>query len=182
MTTNYKKQANDFLTKTGVTFNAEFLKNDFHFPGDKDKRDIYKITLTRGTRSYSFDFGQSIVNSGFRLYLAGHRNSINIEVPEDKRNYYLDKKNSYGLGLLCAKFGYCARSDKFSYPVIPNSYDVLTCLTKYDPCTFEDFCSAFGYDTDSRTAEKTYNAVKDEYLNLCALFTSDELEEMQEIQ
>lgn len=35
---------------------------------------------------------------------------------------------------------------------MPTMYDVLTCLTKYDPDTFEDFCSEFGYDTDSRRA------------------------------
>ena len=44
---------------------VEFLKNDFHFQGDKHKRDIYKITLKRGQREYSFDFGQSLNNSGF---------------------------------------------------------------------------------------------------------------------
>jgi hypothetical protein len=27
--------------------------------------------------------------------------------------------------------------------------------------SFEAFCSEFGYDTDSRTAERTYNACRD---------------------
>lgn len=68
-------------------------------------------------------------------------------------------------------------------PIVnPTAYDVLACLTKYDPGTFEDFCSEFGYDEDSRNAEKTYNAVKDEWQNVRALFTDSEIEQLQEIQ
>ena len=62
-TTDYNKQANDFLHKTDSVFKAELIKNDFHFDGDEQKRDIYKITLSRGVREYTFDFGQSINDS-----------------------------------------------------------------------------------------------------------------------
>jgi len=63
----------------------------------------------------------------------------------------------------------------------PTNYGILACLTKYDPETFEDFCSNFGYDTDSKKAERIYNAVKDEYKNLCSLFNETEMNELQEI-
>lgn len=63
----------------------------------------------------------------------------------------------------------------------PTLYDVLTCLTKYDPETFENFCSEYGYDTDSRSAERTYKAVCKEWAAVERLF-SDCLEELQEIQ
>ncbi len=58
----------------------------------------------------------------------------------------------------------------------PRLYDIITCLTRYDPGTFEDFCSEFGYDEDSKKAEKIYNAVRDEYLSMCSLFSDEELE------
>lgn len=61
--TNYEQLANDFLTKTGTTLTVEFLKNGKHFEDDKENRDIYKCTLTRGKRSYTFNFGQSIAQS-----------------------------------------------------------------------------------------------------------------------
>ena len=64
----------------------------------------------------------------------------------------------------------------------PTPYGVIACLQKYDVGNFEDFCSEFGYDEDSRKAEKVYKAVLDEYQHVCMLFTSDELELMQEIQ
>jgi len=50
----YRQQAENFLKKTRTKFEVEFLKHDKHFPDDKDKRDIYRITLTRGTRTYTF--------------------------------------------------------------------------------------------------------------------------------
>lgn len=58
-------------------------------------------------------------------------------------------------------------------PVEPSNYDLLACLTKYDPGTFEDFCVDFGYNTDSRKAEKTYKAVVKEYESLCRVFGDD---------
>ena len=63
----------------------------------------------------------------------------------------------------------------------PTMYDILTCLTKNNPETFEDFCSEYGYNTDSINAQKTYKAVKREFNGVNRLF-SDILEQLQEIQ
>ena len=66
----------------------------------------------------------------------------------------------------------------------PTAYDILACLTKYDPGTFEDFCSEFGYDydEDSRSAERIYFAAQKEYSQLSKLFTEKQMEELQEIE
>ena len=53
-----EKKAIDFLKKTNVTIKIKFLKHDFYFQDDKEKRDIYKITLKREKKNYSFTFGQ----------------------------------------------------------------------------------------------------------------------------
>jgi hypothetical protein len=63
----------------------------------------------------------------------------------------------------------------------PTAYDVLACITKYDPGAFENFCADFGYDTDSRRAEHTYQAVQKEYRNAARFFTEAELEKLQDI-
>lgn len=63
----------------------------------------------------------------------------------------------------------------------PNEYDVLSCLTKSDPDSFETFCRDFGYDPDSRTAFKIYKAVKREWENVKRLWSDEEIEELQEI-
>lgn len=65
---------------------------------------------------------------------------------------------------------------------VPSEYDVLACLEKYDPGTFEDFCSEFGYDEDSKTAERIYIAVIKEYKDLTRIFTEEQMEELSEIQ
>lgn len=64
----------------------------------------------------------------------------------------------------------------------PNAYDVLACMTKYNPGTFSNFCSDFGYDEDSRTAEHIYFAVQEEYSNLCRIFTAEQMEALADIQ
>lgn len=63
----------------------------------------------------------------------------------------------------------------------PTAYDVLSCLTKSDPGTFEDFCSEFGYDSDSRKVERIYKAVCKEWKQVSDMWTADEIEKMQEI-
>lgn len=65
---------------------------------------------------------------------------------------------------------------------IPSAYDLLSCIQKYDVGAFEDFCSEFGYDTDSRKAEQTYQAVLKEWKKVSRFFTEMELEELQAIQ
>ena len=52
----------------------------------------------------------------------------------------------------------------------------MCCLQKYDVGTFEEFCSEFGYDNDSRQAEKTYKGVVKEFEGMERLFNSEELE------
>ena len=64
----------------------------------------------------------------------------------------------------------------------PTPYDVLASLTKYNPDTFEDFCSSYGYDEDSRKAEKTFKAVVKEWENISDLWTGEEINKLQEIQ
>lgn len=63
----------------------------------------------------------------------------------------------------------------------PTPYDVLACLTKSEPGSFGDFCSEYGYDNDSRRAEKIYFAVQDEWSKIRKFFTEEQITEMQEI-
>lgn len=63
----------------------------------------------------------------------------------------------------------------------PNSYDILACLTKYDPESFENFCSEYGYDNDKISHKKIYNAVAKEFINVCKIWNDEEIEKLREI-
>jgi len=67
--------------------------------------------------------------------------------------------------------------------VKPSNYDVLSCLTKYNPESFENFCAEFGYDEDSIKAKNIYDKVQEEYNNLERLYgRDDELEMLREVE
>jgi hypothetical protein len=165
----YIKQAESFLKETGSNLEIEFLKNDFHFQDKKNKRDIYKCTLSRGERKFTFNFGQSIVNS--QKYVD------QLTLNEFTTNGQTIKGNKKVI-IQSYLTDYCqlVKGKK------PTSYDILSCLQTYPVDTFEDFCAEFGYDNDSIKAMKVYEAVKDEYNNLCRLYTDQELELLSEIQ
>jgi len=123
-------EATDLFIKTiGVKIKKDWLKYDYYFSDDKQQRHIFKIKISRGCNSYSFNFGQSI--------------------KEDANE--------------------------------PSNYSILACLQKYEVGTFENFCGDFGYDEDSRKAEKIYKSVLKEFAGMQRLFSSDELEILAEI-
>lgn len=170
---DYQKQTNDFLEKTNTTFKAEFLRYGKHFDDDKENRDIYKITLSRNGRSYSFNFGQSIIASG-RFIIVYHSDKYPRGTRiHDKAELAKSRAGYIGFGK------YYNNNKDFAEPT---SYCVFSGLQKNDVGSLENFCDDFGYDTDSRKAEKIYKAVVDEYNNLKMLFNDKELEEMAEIQ
>lgn len=65
----------------------------------------------------------------------------------------------------------------------PKPYDVLASTSAeshiYDD--FEDFCSEFGYSTDSRKAERTWKNIDKFAKRINAFFSEEELETLREI-
>jgi hypothetical protein len=66
----------------------------------------------------------------------------------------------------------------------PSAYDVLASLSGDSECpdTFEEFCTEYGYDTDSRQAEAVFNRCRPFALRLRAFFSPDELAALREIR
>ena len=168
---DYQKQGTDFLKKTGTTMEVKVNRQGKFFDTDKEERDIYDITLTKGERSYTFQFGQSIAHSGRFIVYGSQARGMSQGTQLENGRWRAPRDEYSGQ----------RKWDKNPDFAEPTAYDVLACLTKYDPETFENFCSEFGYDTDSKSAEKTYQAVKAEFANLCRLFSNAELDLMSEI-
>ena len=64
------------------------------------------------------------------------------------------------------------------------AYSVLACISNDCTCpeTFEDFCADYGYDTDSRTAYRTFKRCAAFGKRLRAFFTEKEIAALHEIQ
>lgn len=189
----YNKQAEQFLKETDTGFKAEFLRNGLYFD-DKEKRDIYQITLKRGDREYKFKFGTSINNSGLRLFLDKEKTKRtehkNFVIPNEimEKEILNQKERRKGI-FKSSPLRFWFEKEHFNlsglfldYGKSPTPYDVLACLQKYEVGSLKDFCGDFGYDEDSKKAEKTYKAVVEEFKNIQILFSDEEIEKLQEIQ
>jgi hypothetical protein len=175
---NHEKAAEIAAKELNISLKVEFLKNDYHFDGDKDKRDIYKCTIIKGLRNYTFNFGQSLQNSGEYQVVKHLQNKIWVEQTTGGK-IHLSKEEFQKLKYIQGIEKDILKNPNFKAPTM---YDVLTCLQKYDVGTFDDFCSEFGYSEDSRKAEKTYKAVLEEYNAMRLLFSDEELQILSYIQ
>lgn len=163
----YTKQASDFLKKANATIKIDFIglviNKDWN---EQEKRSLYKVTLTSPRGSMVFDFWDSIHNTDIK--------GMTLEEYAEKR--YKTPFLTYNEKITAKKEFQAKKAE-----ATPNAYDILACMTKYDPGTFEDFCCEYGYNEDSRTAEKIYFAVQKEYTQLARIFTPEQMEELQEI-
>lgn len=165
----YQKQAHDFAVKHNLTMSTVYLG---HYARFSDRiTAVFKITLERPNKKpFTFDFSTSI-NDSYIYRVSGefkHRKGLPSK---------LDFKKWFSNGRKMSQ-GYCEISECKTPPTL---YAVLSCLTKYDPETFEDFCFEHGYDTDSRKAYDTFLAVDKEWHEVKRMF-ADCLEELAEIQ
>jgi len=158
--TEYEKQAADFLAETQTEFKVHMVGCFPYFDGDKKPRDVYSVTLSNARGFMTFNFGDSINNTQARKGEA---------VPYNRKGMTSYRLQAY-------------RNKKQRQHKKPSAYDVLACLQKYDVGTFKDFCAEFGYDEDSRKAEKLYFAVQEEYSNLSRLFSEEQMDALREIQ
>ena len=117
----YDKQAKDFLDQTNTTIKKEFLKFDKHFSTDKFKRCIFNITLTRGTRKYTFAYGSSLrdletqIRNSNESYLGHQAKSFNyptkVKADTEILNSFIKKVESGTVKIN-----------------LPDNYYILACL------------------------------------------------------
>ena len=176
----YDIQAEKFLEDTATKYSATYTGHRPYWEKDKEFRATFVITLQRKNKPpMTFNFGQSI-NSSYSMKGGqfGHKKVKHEQVFWNSS----EVKQAIATGAedtSCYHRGESIRLRKVT--TAPSAYDVLACLTHYDPETFEDFCGNFGYDVDSRKAEKTYFAVQKEWNDLSRLYTEEELDLLREI-
>ena len=170
MKNEYTAQAEKFLKDAGATMKIEFQGRVINTAWkEKELRNLYAVSITTPRGSYTFDFLDSLFNTELTQMTVEQYARKHFRMLYEDMTYSEQKKARAEL----------ARKQKEARPTC---YDVLACLTKYDPGTFEEFCAEYGYDEDSRTAERVYVAVQKEFANLKRIFTNEQLEAMQKIQ
>lgn len=164
------KQAEKFLKDAGATMKIEFQGLAINTMWkEKRPRNLYAVTITTPRGSYTFDFWDSLHNTEITQMTAREYARKHLRRLWEDMTHTEQQKARIELA-------------KLQKEARPDCYEVLACLTKYDPGTFEDFCSEYGCDEDSRTAERIYIAVQNEFANLKRIFDPEQLEAMREIE
>lgn len=184
---DYQKEAKDFCEKYNVKIISVYTGHRKYFPDDKTARACFSVTIIReGKTPYTFDFGQSLNESykaregNFGATWQGGKPLKTMPQSFDYERYNLPTSAKEVAETRVRISGKMVQWFVSQAIIPPTEYDILASVTKYDPGTFDDFCSDYGYDTDSKKAEKTYFAVQKEWSNIIRLF-SDCMDELQEI-
>ena len=141
--------------------------------GDTRVRDIYRLTITRGARQESFDWGQSVVNSERVVISVTPTSGREIPVPSEMRPLPDWKILE---SLVPAEYRGIQR--KLIRGATPSCDEILASLV-FDYGTFEDFngfCEDFGYDSDSRAAYRIFELAGENNRKLERLFSELEIE------
>ena len=176
----YEEQGRVFLEETGTTMEVVEAVPQREPSWKAEQRDIrpihYSVTLRNARHSYTFDFWGSIHDAEMvELAKTANRDSAKFFKLSD----FLKKET----GRAPMRFDALGRTiiEKTREAVKPDAYTILACLKDSAGDSFEDFCASYGYDTDSRTAEKIYHAIMEQERNVYKLFTHEEVEALAEI-
>ena len=176
----YDLQAESFIDKTGLKIEKVYQGHRPYFGGDKAQRAVWSITFKRkDCQDYTFTFGDSIMNSYKERDDIYGESSLALNKTVSQKTLRLKGfKEAVELG------GGFIRGSLYLVKAKnePTDYDILSAVEKHDPGTFQDFCDNFGYDTDSRKAEKLYFRVQEQFTAINTMFSEPELEELCNIQ
>lgn len=180
----YEKKAADFLKATNSTIKIEIptpeetKKPLWYEKGDAEMQH-YRVTLNSARGSWTFDFWDSISAREAVDALDYLKKAQFGDYSQEryKSERILHDKLGRNINAYQARKQYGELRDRLK----PSQYAILSCLDLLYSDSFEEFCNEFGYDTDSRKAEKTYNAMLEQDRNLRRLFTLEELEKLEDI-
>jgi len=178
----YREQGAMFLSETNTTLEVieAVPQTSPLWCKEGEKHGIkYSVTLKNARGVYTFDFWGSIHNANMLALAEKVKGYGNKQSPEYFALESFLKDKGYGIGL--ARLYPQKFIEKTREAIKPNAYDILNCLQPVSADTFEDFCSEYGYNEDSRGAEKTFNAILAQDRAMRKLFTIEELEALNEI-
>ena len=165
----YKDKMKSFLEDVNATCTIIYggLSRNQNW-NEEEKHNWYDVTITTPKGNMSYIFWDSIYNT---------------KISEMTLEQYVHKH--YKLELYDLSYAEKSKANrelqKLKDNAKPDEYDVVSCLQMYDVGTFSDFCNEFGFDEDSRKAERMYIATINEYKSLERIFTEEQLEILRNI-
>jgi len=182
MKTDYNANAKKFLSDTETTISITEATTQKTSPWCKkgEKHGInYTVTLENKNHKYTFDFWGSIANKEIADLVLSTENMMYEGYSFKLKNEL--KKRDIDINPFNYRFRPKQLLEVIKKEIIPTEYDIFACLNVLSDDNFEDFCSTYGYDTDSIQAEKTYNACIEQDRNIRKLFNHNQIELLTEI-
>lgn len=169
----YNQKALEFLNACPAELSIVHVgKAVNHLWNDKEPRDMYSFVLKTQRGSMNGTFWDSLHNTRLR---ALDVNGACI------RKYGFGKEN-------CGRTMIAKAVKELQQEIAeakPNAYSILACLEKYDVGSMDDFMHEFGYEIksakDMANFITIYNAVVNEYHDLCRIFTPEQMVMLREI-
>jgi len=169
-------QAAEFVEATEITIEKNYIGHSRRF-GDTPTAQ-FDITIKRADKApWTFAFNDSIANS-YQIKDENHKMIPRWEKYGDCMGRYAGRK---GFDETLRSGGGKWYSVEIKYLAItPTDYDLLACTDASCCETLQDFCDKHGLD-DSVKAREIWLAVQDESAALRRIFSTEELEALQEI-
>ena len=167
----YTFQAQEFLKKCNAQMTINYMGLR-HSDWDDKPHDFYMINIVTPRGTMSVNFYDSLYNTELK------------NLPFDK--LYEKRHNRYYNGLLPherTKFINKIKKEREECKI--TEYDILASLEKYDVGSIDDFIHEFGYEINSTkdmtNCLNTYNAVVEQYRDICRCFTEEQIEQLRQI-
>lgn len=180
MDTATEKTIPEFVKENGITLESvELAERPDRVGSDDDWNDTayhFKVTIKHGNAThelfYSMGCGHSTYKARKGRSIYAQRNGHGFGVRQWEIDQY--KKSSHKNASI-----WIVKNTKPKAPDVASVVDSLRCdsdVLNYS--TFEDWADCFGYETDSRKAEKTYQACIQSAVQVRALFGPSLFEEL----
>lgn len=167
----YTLQAKRFLENCNaqMTINYMGLRNS---NWDDELHDFYMVNIVTPKGTMTVNFYDSLYNTQL--------NNLSFDKLYEKRtNHYYDSLQLHER----TKFIKQIKKEREERKV--TEYDILSSLEKYDVGSMDEFKQEFGYEInnakDLTNFINTYNAVVEQYRDICRCFTTKQIEALREI-
>lgn len=169
-----------FVDSLGLTYTATFIpQSQSRNAGEKNPSLNWRVSIVGSTgplsrnsprivTDYTQGIGHLPETEAYLFKRYGNRNSLARDA------YYKNVAHD-------GKYGAVLRDRPLPPPALLDVLYSLVSDSDADENSFEDWCSNYGYDTDSRWAEATYNACREIGTKLRRMLGADNLARLREL-